>query len=101
MHPVDPELVPSLSLSWSLSRTRPDDSEEANGVGAVRKVTTRRECTGEQSPAGRSKRDVAEGWTVVRLRATTRQIEEVESPEGGAVSNFVVVVKQQQQKLFL
>lgn len=56
-------MVPSLSLSWSLSRTRPDESEEANGVGAVRKVTAGRECTGEQSPAGRGKREVAEGWS--------------------------------------
>lgn len=59
MHSVDPELVP-LSLSWSLSRTRPDESEEANGVGAVRKVTDRGECTSEQSQAGRGK-GVTEG----------------------------------------
>lgn len=55
----------SADISWSLSRTRPDESEEANwgGGGAVRKATARRECTSEQSPGGRGKREVAEGWS--------------------------------------
>lgn len=91
-------MVPSLSLSWSLRRTRPDESEEANGVGAMRKITDRRECTAEQSPAGRGKREVTEGEdrAVGRLKATKSPIKEVESPQGGAVSNL-----KQQQKLFL
>lgn len=64
---------------------------EPVGKGAVRKVTDGRKCIAEQDPTGREvNRAVAEGEDGQGggLKATESPIEELESPEGWALSNF-------------
>lgn len=83
---TDPQVVPSLRCSWSLSLTRCEWSE-----GTVRKVTNTRQCTSEHSPTGTVvKWEVvdAEYGTVVRFKTMKNLIKELESSESGAVSNI-------------